>query len=72
MTRKQNHKPDIHIQDTRHQRKLNAIKLNAERMKLVRLIYGASGRHDVGNTIWGLMKDSRILTDKVRLDLEKL
>ena len=58
--------------NTQHQRKLEALKLNAERMKLVRLIYGASGRHDMGNTIWSLVKDSKILTDKVRGNLEKL
>lgn len=67
MPRKQNHKPN-----NRHQRQLDAIKLNAERMKLVRLIHCSSGRFDAGSTLCGLMRASGILTDKVRGDLEKM
>jgi len=67
MPRKQNRK--LH---SRYQRKLDAIQLNAERMKLVGLIHRSSGRFDTGTDIWRLMKACSVLTEKVSQNLEKL
>ncbi len=59
-------------QDKRYQKKLEMIHLNAERMKLVRLLHCSSGNHYTSDATRRLIKASGILIDKVRDNLEKL
>jgi len=73
MPRKQTktHK-QTYSQGKRYQRQLEAIHLNAERMKLVRLLHCSSGNHYTSDAMRHLIKSSGILIDKVRSNLEKL
>ncbi|MBL4855070.1 MAG: hypothetical protein JKY25_12650 [Robiginitomaculum sp.] len=67
MPRKQNHSAA-----TRQQRTLDAIKLNSERMKLVRSIHTSSGNHGISTGALRLMNASSSLMNKVRKNLPKL
>jgi len=59
-------------QGKRYQRQLEAIQLNAERMKLVRLLHCSSGNHYTSDATRRLIKASGTLIDKVRGNLEKM
>jgi len=67
MPRKQNRKSN-----RPYQRQLDALHLNAERMKLVRLLHCSSGNHYTSDATRHLIKASAILIDKVRGNLGKL
>lgn len=72
MPRKQTHSQSKRYQGKRYQRQLDALQLNAERMKLVRLLHCSSGNHYTSDATRRLIKASGILIDKVRGNLERL